>query len=226
MTGLEILALSKAVPGLIQLGSGLLQKQPKRPELSVMPAMTEATNLAKSIAARGKMPGYDLAKENIDAGVSNAAMGIREAGSGSAGVLGNLSTVYGRGLDKTRDLDITSAQNQQQNERALIGQLNNQSNAEQRAWEWNDGDDFVTQLMRRQALIGSGIQNTFAGASDYAGAKMWGDMYGDKSGQTSPNGFNYTQAKGFGSQMQDSPIKKQFDFNDLLRKQMLPNLPK
>lgn len=191
MTGLEIAAIAKAIPGLVQLGAGIFKKKPDRPEYTIPPSILKATQLAGSRAGASKMIGYDSALANIEAGTANAAEGIREAGSGAAGVLGNLASVYERGMGNVRNLDVQSGQIQDAAIWRAVQQNNILGQQEMNKMTWDNLDNYITEMMRKQALTGAGIQNTMSAGSDFLGMQMWKSLYPEFGSQSNKSDSSF-----------------------------------
>lgn len=171
---MDPITLSLLMSG-VQGGVGLWQQhqakqfEKDRPEFVIPQAQQQALNSAKHQASLTGLPGQDLMEAKLGKSTANAILDLNRSADSPSAILGNISTLYGKQMDKENDLGIAAAENYQRNQGVLRDELHNMADWQQRAWDYNENQPYQAGAAAASALRGSGMQNIMTGVSNAAG---------------------------------------------------------
>lgn len=144
-----------------------------RPDYEIPTSIQEQVELLRRRAQRG-LPGQDLIAGQIQQGTAQGIAASREAATSAADLLGATTQLYGQQTMNMTDLGIANARARSQNELALVQGLGTLGEFQDKAWNWNEGTRWQTEMNRLQGISQSaydlttgGIGAATGGASDF-----------------------------------------------------------
>lgn len=154
-----------------KIGQGAFQKsQAKkmmadnvRPTYSTPDEINQLLAIAKNNASLSQMPGRNLAMEQLDVNVANAATSITEASSSSAGAMAALTNLNANRGSEIRQMAFEDANFQLQQDQLLQQALELKANYTDKEFEMNELIPFQDQAMAAGAMYAGGTQNLFSG---------------------------------------------------------------
>lgn len=166
---LESLAIGS---GIAKSGLGLVQAwksarmRPQRPEYEIPSALTESTNVARSLVNSGNRPGRSIADEQIRRTTANMIDSARGASNSGTELLAAVSAANNNENQAMRQQDQMDANFGLQANNMLLQALNQMASAQDRKFEINQMQPFLDKAKTKAALTQSGLLNLFGGADD------------------------------------------------------------
>lgn len=159
-------ALLKTGIGLAQFAGGVLTKRPKRPTYTVPGAITQTVQATQQQANVTQRPGASSAQAVINTNTANTVDTIQNVGGSASNVMQGLVNAQAQEnramLNETARNEAFRYQGFQDKIRSLqmLGQY------QDKAWDWNQKDNYIEKSQKRRALISAGLQNLTGGAED------------------------------------------------------------
>lgn len=191
---MDLSMILMAVSALGQIGTGIYQavegneaSKEERPIYDMPEEVNQALNVAKN-QAYGNMPGYELAKSNIEQAGASQWSRARESASSGSDLLGFLAA---QGVGQNRSMNQLAAQNQSYQstmQQRLQQMLLNKAGWKDKEFQYNQAQPYAESQTAANVLTEGGIQNIFGGlsgaASNYMSYKQTSDLmnllYGNK----------------------------------------------
>ncbi len=130
----------------------------------------QALDSSRIQASQSSLPGENILTSQIEGAVGSAQQSTREAASSPQDIIGaatqNYESLY---VNPLRNLRVSAAQRQDQNQETYRNQLNNIAQFRQKEWEQNVLLPYQRATQTAGQLASAGQQNTFSGISDIAG---------------------------------------------------------
>lgn len=196
-------SLVKGVAGVFDIFGGKARaKRNVRPVAQVNENYLKNVALAEQMGRQG-MPQqqYNLGLQNIGRNQSAALGALSRSANPNAGLQGLLRASN----DATMGLDVQNANARLGNQRFAFGQRNALANEQERVWNWNKRDKFLSEADVAAQQIGSGKQNAFNSLTDLSvlgQTAIAGGLGGQTqtSQQSTPNPNFFNQMNRFGTQ--------------------------
>lgn len=179
MSALLALQAAPAVIGLAQMLSGAATKTGGYPDLNIpIPESSKkALSNAEYIASQTQLPGYETAIGNIRETTAGRIGALERGAETSSQLLSGITRLSEQENEAIQGLDIASAQNFQNNQGMLRGELDKMGGMEwekfMREFQNNELDKYVMQNQKKQALLGAGMQNLVGGAQSFGETASW-----------------------------------------------------
>lgn len=170
-TGLNpVTAALNAPAQLFKLGTGIAQGirarrlgRTERPTYQIPQAAQEAMQMAQQRALASRLPGEAIMQENIDRQLAQTARGVSGLGAGSAERLAAFGVASQAAMDQQRQLGLSRADMQLQNQLGLQDQLNQFANWQEREFRYNL-DEPYRNAMAAAAREGNASNLNISGA--------------------------------------------------------------
>lgn len=200
-----------------------MQKNNVRPTLAIPESEQRSLASAENQAKMDRLPGQSAIEGRLDQTTANQVAMVERQGIGGATSINAASSAYGMQQNKENELGIAAANMKLNNQQILRDELDENSQWQQKAWEWNVADPYMTkqtaisslreaQLRNRNTgfknLVG-GLGNTaMMGALGEDGLMGGGDGWFDQIAKTSnphPKGYSgLMKVDGFQANTQNS----------------------
>jgi len=187
-----ILAALQAGTGIYQLFKGNQAKEEVRPEYKTPKEVTDMLGIAKQQSG-SDMPGYNLAKSNIDQQGATSFSRAKESASSGSDLLGFLSA---SGVSSNRALNQLSAANEQYHTSAqdkLKNALLTTAGFKEKEFNLNEMQPYLDSMRTSAVMTEGGMQNIFGAASgymnNYANSKYMDWLTGGNKDQTNTAGW-------------------------------------
>lgn len=173
LSALAASALISAIPAVLQMGIGGAQlmkgnrMNPVRPDFNIPESSRSALSNAEYMASQTELPGAEAIKSNIQESGANAVEQAARYASNPNAVLGMVNRVQENQNDQFQQLGIQGANFFANNQNQLRSQQNNMAQLELTRDTWDKYNPYMEEILRKQALIGSGLENIM-GASKSA----------------------------------------------------------
>lgn len=146
-----------------------LEEQNVRPEATIAPSINEMTNYAYGRTLAQDIPGGELARNEIKGATASGMRAASELGSG-AEAYGMLGQMVGKEQNAFSDLARLTAQQVKGAEGDYMNALGTKANEENRVWDWNKAQPYLSAAQVAQQLRDSGMKNLNAGVSNVFGS--------------------------------------------------------
>jgi hypothetical protein len=162
-----------------RLGRWAEKNKPQAITYNIPQAVLDATKMYDKMYTGG-LPGEDIIREQMGAGVAGAVGGVQRGADTSAGALGATTGLYDRYISSVRDLGVQSAQmRQQQEQQKLMAQAEagyRMGDYQDKAWEYNVNLPYQRQYNEywqaknaSQQFLWGGLDRAGSAAVDAAG---------------------------------------------------------
>lgn len=142
----------------------------QRPTMVVPASVREGTDLSRMNVYDTRMPGQNIAIENLLRQQASGNQGIMSAGGGSAERMAAMVGMNQASMDASNQLAQQAAQQQVQDVNSFMNQLNQQGAYEQQAWDWNQKEKFLSAAAAAKQLGDASNQNLYGGLKGMGGA--------------------------------------------------------
>lgn len=161
--------LPQTAIGLGQTIAGFTMKKPERPTMGVPASHMAALKNAEMQAKMTRLPGQSSIEGRLDRVTGNALSTLERTGDSPTSIINSASRAYGNQLDKETELGIKAAEMQLNNQGILRNEQHNIGNWENKAWEFNEKDPYLSKMAEISALKGAGLTNMAGGMQDMLG---------------------------------------------------------
>lgn len=195
-----------ALPSVVKGFSGLFDvfSGKARARRNIRPVAEVNENYLKNVALAEQMgrqglpqQQYNQAQQNIGRNQAVALNSLSRSANPAAGLQGLLRASN----DATMGLDTQNANARLQNQRFAFGQRNNLAQDQQRVWNWNKRDKFLSEAQAASQQINSGKLNAMGGLTDLSTLSQ--QYLASENGQSSPQQYGVGQGTpNFFNQMQ------------------------
>jgi hypothetical protein len=146
-----------------------IEAQNPRPEAVIAPSIEKATNFAYGKTLASDIPGGEMYRNEIKGAT---AAGMRQASELSEGseAYGMFRQLVGREQNALGDMAKTTAQQVAGYDANYQEALMNKANEENRIWQWNEGDKYLSAAAIAQQLRDSGLRNVNSGMKNVFGS--------------------------------------------------------
>jgi hypothetical protein len=148
-----------------------------RPEYQIPQAIQEATNNARYQAGMTQLPGQNLMQQKLNQQGAGALANLKDVSSNGAGLGSNIANIYRSNVNAQNDLGIASAQNWNNNQSMLRGQLGQLGQAQNYQFDYNKNQPYQNRMAASSALREGAFRNLSAAGNDIAAAGLgYGNM--------------------------------------------------
>lgn len=181
---LAMMALAQGIPALINLGKAASQKhqanklaKTQRPIYDVPEAVKQAVQSARMQAAKTQLPGQNLMEQKLGQNTSNAIAELKNVSNNPNDLATNIQRIYQGQLGQQNNLNIAGAQNYQDNQGMLRGQLGQLGGYEDKAFMMNKMQPYMNDKAAEAALREGSFRNLSAAGTNIAsGISGYGNM--------------------------------------------------
>lgn len=155
--------------GAIQTGVGFLTPIPDRPEMEIPESAQAALGSAELQSTMTRLPGQASIEGRLDRVTANTLNTIERLGDSPVANVNAAARAYGNQLDKETELGIKGGEMWLRNQDVLRTEQNRMANWEQKKWQTNEMDPYMSKVAAISAMRGAGIQNLTGGLQDILG---------------------------------------------------------
>lgn len=174
---MDYTSLIASIPALIQAGTGAAQiakgnrmgKGLTDPRYAIPQSEKDYLNMARNNAGNLNPAGYESFIRGLDQIMAGATNAIDRGATSAPQALGAALGAAGQQTKALSDYQGVAEQSLQNRQNTLMNALNSMAGYEERQQDYNKFQPFFRKAAASQALVGSGMQNTYAGLSDVAG---------------------------------------------------------
>lgn len=147
-----------------------IRKNLVRPDMTISQGMNEATDVARMSAMDTRLPGQDIIQEQLARNLATSVGGIMNSGGGSSERMAAMVGANQAGADALASLGVSAAQMQQADQQALANQMNLVGQQQDRMWDWNQRQKFLSAAQRASELGNSANTNMYSALKGLGGA--------------------------------------------------------
>ncbi len=146
-----------------------LERENIRPEAQIAPSVNKLVNYSYGRTLAQDIAGGDIARNEIKGATAAGLRAASEMGGG-AEAYGLLGELVGRQQNQFANIAKETAQQNYQAGGDYMNALTTKANEENRVWEWNKADPYLSAAAIAQKLGETGWQNISSGAKNVFGA--------------------------------------------------------
>lgn len=183
-----------------------------RPEYEIPPAVREAVNLARLQAANSKLPGQNLMEQKLDNTTSRGLAELKNVSTNPSQLAANAAKLYSYQQDAQNNLNIAGAQNYNNNQAMLRGQLGQLGQYQDKQWDYNKFQPYVNDMAASSALREGAFRNaTAAGINTATGiGNLAALRYAQNQMNPSAQGVALDSSAGIPSPEQEARLKQAY----------------
>jgi hypothetical protein len=136
-----------------------MQKNNVRPNLGIPESEQRSLASAENQAKMTRLPGQSAIEGRLDQTTANQVAMVERQGIGGATSINAASTAYGNQQQKENELGIASANMQLNNQQILRDELDENAGWQQKAWDWNVGDPYMSKQTAIASLREAQLRN-------------------------------------------------------------------
>ena len=185
-----------------------MQKNNIRPNLGIPESEQRSLASAENQAGMTRLPGQSAIEGRLDQTTADQVAMVERQGIGGPTSINAASTAYGNQQQKENELGIASANMQLNNQQILRDELDENAQWQQKAWDWNVGDPYMSKQTAiaslREAQLrnrNTAVKNLVGGLGNTAMMGMMGNdgVMGGGDGWFDSIAKSSSSAKGYSS---------------------------
>ncbi len=187
-----------------------LAKDNVRPTFEIPTSEQESLESARKQAEMTRLPGQSAIEGRLDRTTADQVAMVERTGVGGPTSINAASRAYGMQQDKENELGIAAAQMRLKNQDILRGELDENAEWQNKAWNWDTGEPYLQKQQAIAALKEAGMRNKNTAFKNIIG----GASYAGLLGMSGEGGGDFFGSGGNGNYSQDGTSGDGFNFTD------------